>query len=147
MKKCPVNKKSTPKRVFHACVEMAASIQTKFSMSTSWVDPGSRHDTLDKVSKLVHGFWKDGDAKFSSPIDFSLASNTAYCATVHTCHSKLYNQCNHQSSLITIIIWLMCTIFYVNNKTSSGDEIAKVNFFTTTSYMQRPTPTPIESTS
>ena len=33
------------------------------------------------------------------------------------------------------------------NKNSSGDEIANVNFFTTTSYMYRPATTPIEPTS
>jgi len=32
-------------------------------------------------------------------------------------------------------------------KNSSGDEIANVNFFTTTSYLYRPAPTPIEPTS
>ena len=30
------------------------------------------------------------------------------------------------------------------NKNSSGDEIANVNFCTTTTYMERPAPTPIE---
>ena len=33
-----------------------------------------------------------------------------------------------------------------NNKNSSGDEIANVNFCTTTTYMYRPAPTPIEPT-
>jgi len=33
------------------------------------------------------------------------------------------------------------------NKNSSGDDIASVNFFTTTSYMYRPAPTPVEPTS
>ena len=32
-------------------------------------------------------------------------------------------------------------------KNSSGDEIANVNFFTTTLYMYRPAPMPIEPTS
>ena len=31
-----------------------------------------------------------------------------------------------------------------DNKNSSGDEIANVNFCTTTTYMERPAPTPIE---
>jgi len=33
-----------------------------------------------------------------------------------------------------------------NNKNSSGDEIANVNFCTMTTYMERPVPTPIEPT-
>jgi len=33
---------------------------------------------------------------------------------------------------------------YNNNKNSSGDEIANVNFCTTTTYMERPALTPIE---
>ena len=32
----------------------------------------------------------------------------------------------------------------ISNKNSSRDEIANVNFFTTTSYMQNPAPMPIE---
>ena len=36
------------------------------------------------------------------------------------------------------------TYFNNQNKNSSGDEIANVNFCTTTTYMERPAPTPIE---
>jgi len=32
----------------------------------------------------------------------------------------------------------------IDDKNSSGDEIANVNFCTTTAYMERPAPTPIE---
>jgi len=39
------------------------------------------------------------------------------------------------------------TIIRQDYKNSSGDEIENVNFFTTTSYMYRPAPTPIEPTS
>jgi len=43
-----------------------------------------------------------------------------------------------------LLLSLLWKNFYQN---TSGDEIANVDFFTTTSYIYRPAPTPTESTS
>ena len=51
----------------------------------------------------------------------------------------------YRHHLITIIIFVSHTASVTwKDKNSSGDEIANVNFCTTTTYMERPAPTPIE---
>ena len=61
--------------------------------------------------------------------------------TINTCmHSPLVCIVNRQRYIAQSVYHL------ITNKNSPGDEIANVNFCTTTTYMERPAPTPIEPT-
>ena len=56
----------------------------------------------------------------------------------HACYSTAMRL------LPRVAYYFIAVITAIIDKNSSGDEIANVNFCTTTTYMERPAPTPIE---
>jgi len=56
---------------------------------------------------------------------------------MHNLDARAVQTVSEQESIITVL----------TTRNSSGDEIANVNFFTTTLYMYKPAHTPIELTS
>jgi len=79
--------------------------------------------------------------------------------TPHTLHVRLVSLCavliitDHPGGpgrvccmCVCVCVCVCVEMITVKHKNSSGDEIANVNFCTTTTYMQKPAPTPIEPT-
>jgi len=89
------------------------------------------------IESLWHDAKDDGFAFDKLHLDVAPRSDDSYKEkwfTYQVCTVWLFNQ--HQQ---TLVIYQSR-----DDKNSSGDEIANVNFCTTTTYMERPAPTPIE---